>query len=62
GLGGLRRGDIVFWKGHVGIMRDSEWLLHANAHHMMVATEPLCGATARILRTGAEITSVKRFG
>jgi hypothetical protein len=42
-------------------MRDSEWLLHANAHHMMVATEPLCEAAARILRTGAEITSVKRL-
>jgi len=61
GLGGLRRGDIVFWKGHVGIMRDSEWLLHANAHHMMVATEPLHEAVARILSTGAEITSVKRL-
>lgn len=37
----LQRGDLVFWKGHVGIMTDAETLLHANAHHHMVATEPL---------------------
>ena len=36
----LRRGDLVFWKGHVAIARDGETLLHANAHHMMVAIEP----------------------
>ena len=41
GLPALRRGDLVFWKGHVGIMRDAENLLHANAHHMAVAVEPL---------------------
>ena len=41
GLPPLRRGDLVFWKGHVGIMRDAEDLLHANAHHMAVAVEPL---------------------
>ena len=37
----LRRGDLVFWKGHVGIMRDGATLLHANAHHMAVVSEPL---------------------
>ena len=36
----LRRGDLVFWNGHVGIMRDGTDLLHANAHHMAVAREP----------------------
>lgn len=60
-LGGLRRGDIVFWNGHVGIMRDGERLLHANAHHMMVATETLHEAVARIARSGADIASVKRL-
>lgn len=45
---GLMRGDIIFWKGHVGVMRDSETLLHANAHHMAVASEPLEMAEARI--------------
>ncbi len=33
----LRRGDLVFWKGHVAIARDANTLIHANAHHMMVA-------------------------
>lgn len=44
----LQRGDLVFWKGHVGIMRDATTLLHANAHHMLVASEPLAQARARI--------------
>ena len=48
----LRRGDLVFWKGHVGIMRDAATLLHANAHHMAVASEPLASATARIAAAG----------
>ena len=44
----LRRGDLVFWAGHVGIMRSAETLLHANAFHMAVACEPLKLAIARI--------------
>lgn len=44
----LKRGDLVFWKGHVGIMRNAKSLLHANAHHMAVALEPLERAVQRI--------------
>lgn len=44
----LRHGDLVFWKGHVGMMQDNARLIHANAHHMMVATEPLDAAIDRI--------------
>ena len=47
-LDGLRRGDLVFWNGHVGIMTDSSTLLHANGHHMMVVAEPLREAVDRI--------------
>ena len=47
-LAGLRRGDLVFWKGHVGVMRDERTLLHANGHHMRVASEPLAEARDRI--------------
>jgi cell wall-associated NlpC family hydrolase len=57
----LQRGDLVFWKGHVAIARDGKTLLHANAHHMAVATEPMADATARIKATGGEVTSVKRI-
>ncbi len=61
-LSGLRRGDLVFWKGHVGIMRDAETLVHANAHHMLVACEPLRGACERIAKNGAgNISAIKRL-
>jgi cell wall-associated NlpC family hydrolase len=60
-LGELRRGDLVFWKGHVAIARDTETLLHANAHHMAVAIEPAEQAIARIKAAGGEVTSVKRI-
>ncbi len=56
----LERGDLVFWKGHVGVMLDEQQLLHANAHHMMVAIEPLEEAAARIEKTSGPPTSVKR--
>jgi len=46
------RGDLMFWKGHVGIMLDAARLLHCNAHHMAVAIEPLETARARILAAG----------
>jgi hypothetical protein len=56
----LERGDLVFWKGHMGVMLDEERLLHANAFHMMVAIEPLAEAVARIEKEAGPITSVKR--
>jgi cell wall-associated NlpC family hydrolase len=48
----LRRGDLVFWRGHVGMMLDADRLCHANAHHMAVAVEPLDRAIRRILGSG----------
>jgi cell wall-associated NlpC family hydrolase len=58
----LRRGDLLFWKGHVGIMCDAQTLLHANAHHMLVAREPLAEARARILeKSFGPITTVRRL-
>lgn len=59
---GLVRGDLVFWKGHVGIMGDAHMLLHANAYHMGVAIEPLREAVERIVETAGAITSIKRLG
>ena len=58
----LRRGDLVFWKGHVGIMGDAETLLHANGHHMQVAREPFAVARARILeKSFGAVTRIKRL-
>jgi cell wall-associated NlpC family hydrolase len=60
-LDGLRRGDLVFWKGHVGIMSDQKTLLHANGYHMMTVKEPLSEAVARIAGTYGQVTSIRRF-
>lgn len=48
----LRRGDLVFWRGHVAIMLDDIHILHANAHHMATEIEPLALAVARIKAAG----------
>jgi cell wall-associated NlpC family hydrolase len=58
----LQRGDLVFWKGHVGVMRDADTLLHANGHHMAVVTESLEEARLRtVANGGGAITSIRRL-
>jgi cell wall-associated NlpC family hydrolase len=57
----LKRGDVVFWRGHVAIVRDGANLLHANAFHMAVAIEPIADAITRTCGAGNEITSVRRM-
>jgi cell wall-associated NlpC family hydrolase len=57
----LARGDLVFWKGHVAIVRDAATLVHANAFHMAVVIEPIAEAIARIRATGSEVTSLRRL-
>jgi cell wall-associated NlpC family hydrolase len=56
-----RPGDLIFWKGHVGIVNHGGELLHANAHHMATVAEPLGQAVKRIAETGNTITSIKRL-
>lgn len=48
----LARGDLAFWRGHVGILLDGSRLSHANAHHMAVTAEPLDDACARVSAAG----------
>jgi Bacterial dipeptidyl-peptidase Sh3 domain/NlpC/P60 family len=60
-LSPFRRGDLLFWKGHVAIARDPTTLVHANAHHMAVAIEPLADAVARIRAAGGELSSARRL-
>ena len=57
----IRRGDLVFWKGHTGVMLNSAILLHANAFHMLVAREPLAEAVARIEKSAGPVTAIKRL-
>jgi cell wall-associated NlpC family hydrolase len=60
-LSELRRGDLIFWKGHVAIARNEKTVLHANAHAMAVTIEPVAEAIARIEAAGSAVTSVKRL-
>jgi cell wall-associated NlpC family hydrolase len=59
--GTVMRGDLIFWKGHVGVMRDNNDLLHANAFHMQVTCEPLDEALVRIEKAAGPVTSVRRL-
>ncbi len=60
--GNHKRGDLVFWKGHVGVLTSPTRLLHANAHHMEVASESFEAAVARIgKKEFGEVLAVKRI-
>ncbi|MGI9356833.1 MAG: NlpC/P60 family protein [Rhizobiaceae bacterium] len=59
-FGALQRGDIVFWKGHCGMMADGGMLLHANGNTMNVALEPLADAIERIGYLYGQSTRVRR--
>ena len=57
----LQRGDLIFWRGHVAIVRDANTVVHANAFHMATAIEGAQEAIARIGAGGSEVTAVKRI-
>lgn len=60
----LRRGDLVYFPGHVAISLGGSQVLHANAHHMMVAVEDLAALEARVRAEsgGTGITAIRRIG
>ncbi|HEY9020595.1 NlpC/P60 family protein [Seohaeicola sp. SP36] len=58
-----RRGDLLFWKGHVAWVSGPDTILHANAHHMAVAFEGLAEAVTRIdAQGGGPVTGHRRLG
>ncbi|HEX9211170.1 MAG TPA: C40 family peptidase [Bradyrhizobium sp.] len=57
----LQRGDLIFWKGHVAIVRDASTMVHANAHHMATVIEQTEPAIARIRQAGSEVATIKRL-
>lgn len=59
--GALDRGDLVFWKGHVGIMTSPQHVIHANAYHMATAKEALSGAIERIAKHYGEPIGARRI-
>ncbi|MBN9023635.1 MAG: C40 family peptidase [Rhizobiales bacterium] len=58
--GALRRGDLVFWPGHVAILESPDRMLHASGHHMTVVSEPLAEALARIGAVSGPPVAVRR--
>ena len=57
----LRRGDLMFWKGHVAIVRDATTIVHANAFHMATTIERTKDAIARIKADGSDVIAIKRL-
>jgi cell wall-associated NlpC family hydrolase len=57
----LKRGDLIFWKGHVAIVRDADTVVHANAFHMATAFEGIQEVIARIRANGTELATIKRL-
>jgi cell wall-associated NlpC family hydrolase len=57
----LQRGDLIFWKGHVAIVRDATTIVHANAHHMATVIENTHDAIGRIKAAGSEVVAIKRL-
>jgi hypothetical protein len=57
----LQRGDLIFWRGHVAIVRDADSIVHANAHHMATVIESTRDAIARIKAAGSDVTAIKRL-
>ena len=57
----LQRGDLIFWKGHVAIVRDAETIVHANAFHMATAIETTAEAIARIKAAGSDVLAIRRL-
>ncbi len=57
----FRRGDLIYWPGHVVIMRDAATAIHANAHHMAVEIEPVAETLRRVTAAGGKVTSIRRL-
>lgn len=58
----LRRGDLIFWKGHVALVVDADRLIHANGHSMDVRHEGIGVAIARIAAQGGGPVVARRRG
>lgn len=47
-----RRGDLLFWPGHVAMVTGPDTMIHANAHAMAVTYERISQAVERIEASG----------
>jgi cell wall-associated NlpC family hydrolase len=56
----LKRGDLVFWKGHVALVVNAEVLVHANGSTMSVAYEGIREAVSRISHGGGGLVQARQ--
>lgn len=56
----LRRGDLIFWKGHVAVVVNPDVLIHANGHVMAVSYEGIRDAVARISAGGGGLVQARQ--
>ncbi len=52
-----KRGDLLFWKGHVALVHDAHTMIHANAHHMMTRLENIEKALRRLDKEGIPLAA-----
>jgi cell wall-associated NlpC family hydrolase len=58
----FQTGDLLFFPGHVVFVSAPNTALHANAHHMMTAEEPLDGMLKRFReKLSIDVTAVRRL-
>lgn len=60
-IGDLKRGDLLFWKGHVAIAQSPDWLIHASGHQMETVIEPVKRAVERISKSWGGLSSIRRI-
>jgi cell wall-associated NlpC family hydrolase len=56
----LKRGDLVFWKGHVAMVVNADVLIHANGATMSVAYEGIREAINRISAGGGGLVQARQ--
>ena len=56
----MRRGDLIFWKGHVAMVVDRDRLIHANGHTMSVAYEGIRDCVARVSSGGGGLVLARQ--
>ncbi len=52
----LKKGNLVYWPGHIGIMVNKKSIIHASGHHSLVLVENLSDALKRISLSPTYIT------
>lgn len=60
-LGALKRGDLIFWKGHVAIALDERRMIHANASAMAVSIDVAAEFAACVAPAEGPVTAIRRL-